>query len=165
MKRMRLLSSLARHSVVDQVSCVAPGCSSLPTAPNHIHQGARPVAVDSWQLPAYQHSAQRAYRRHLQPARLGWQPASSTMAKAVNDVAQGNLCNGGTSGPSHARPPTLDSDFLLRHDAGSAAQDTVVVVLNWKLPACTHRLLSAGGLGSMRLLSAVTNARAQQHAA
>ena len=82
------------------------------------------------------------------------------MAKAMSDVAQRDLCNGGASDPSHARPPTLDSDFLLRHDPGSAPQDTVVVVLNWNLPACTPRLLSAGGFGSMRALCAVTIAAA-----
>lgn len=55
------------------------------------------------------------------------------------DAAQRDLCNGAA-----AETPTLTSDFLLRHDAANAPQDTVVVVLNWELPHCTPRLLSSG---------------------
>jgi hypothetical protein len=165
MKRMRLLSSLARHSAVDRVPCVAQACSSLQTAPNHIHQGARPIAISSGQLPAFWQSAQRTRRCQSHLPRPFWQPASSTMADATHDLAQRDMCNGGASDSSHASPPTLDSDFLLRHNAGSAPQDTVVVVLNWNLPACTPRLLSAGGLGSTVALWAATHAQARQHAA
>ena len=159
MKRMRLLSSLATRSAVDRGFCVAPGCSSLSTASDHIHQGARPIGLQSEQLPARQHSAQRTRRRQSRLAHLVRQLGTRTMADATNDLAQRDSCNGGASDPSHA-PPMLDSDFLLRHDAGSAPQETVVVVLNWNLPACTPRLLSAGGLGSTIALCAATHARA-----
>jgi hypothetical protein len=161
MKRMRLLSSLARQQAVDRF-CEAPGCSSSLIALHRIIQGARPVVVQSGQLSARQHSAQPLCRHHSLFAQRGWQPGRGTMAEATHDVAQRDLCNGGASDSSDAEP--LDSDFLLRHDAGSAPQDTVVVVLNWKLPACTPRLLSAGELGSMLALCANTNAPACQHA-
>lgn len=69
-------------------------------------------------------------------------------AAACGQMAHSSLSNGQLA----AAGPTLTSEFLLRHDAANARRDTVVVVLNWDLPMCTPRLMSAGdcnGLASL----------------
>lgn len=77
----------------------------------------------------------RAQPAVLAVGRLAFFP----IAAACGQMAHSGLSNGQLA----AAGPTLTSEFLLRHDAANAQRDTVVVVLNWDLPMCTPRLMSA----------------------
>ena len=145
MKLMRLLSSLARIQAVDLDFGAARACSGVCVASHCSHQVQLPI--QSGPLPSGLHIAPKLHRHRAHPsfAQVFCQSGRSVMTGATKDTVQRDACNDDASVHLSAQPLTLTSKFLLRHDAGSTPPDTVVVVLNWQLPACTPRLLSAGG--------------------
>ena len=53
----------------------------------------------------------------------------------------------GSPQPS-AGSPVIRSDFLSTHQRQEAAQNTIIIALNWTLPLCSARLLSSGEGGT-----------------